>query len=248
MPTDFAFRRHLREANAEELAAVLAARLAELDPPAARAVLRNPFASGETIELLLSVRALVAAYAVRREAAAHPRTPIVLALALVEGLFWNDLVKVGLDTRLHPIVRRAADRRILERLPGLATGEKMAIARSASAGVLAVLRRDPSPRVLGALLENPRLTEGVLLPLVSSESAAPRVLELIAANARWSVRYPIRVALCRNARTPIASALALLPQLKKPDLAAVASDVTLSGPVRTRARLLGGAPLARREN
>ena len=76
--------------------------------------------------------------------------------------------------------------------------------------------------------------------LVANENAAPRVLEVVAANPRWGVRYPIRVALSRNPRTPAAAAVGLLAALKKPDLAAVASNARLAGPVRNRARLLLG--------
>jgi len=47
----------------------------------------------------------------------HPRAPRLLALRLVSGLYWADLVRVGTDARLHPTVRRAADQRLVERLP-----------------------------------------------------------------------------------------------------------------------------------
>ncbi len=233
---ELAFR--LAEAGTDELARLLEERLDELDPATARQAFRNPFLTGEQIERLVAAPALRSAYEVRSEVARHPRSPRVLALSLIPALYWSDLLRIGGDPRLHPVVRRAADLRLAERLPGLAVGEKMAIARAASPAVLAVLRNDPSPRVLSALLENPRLTEGVLAPLVASENASPQVLAVIAGNARWGVRYPIRVALCRNPQTPLASILPLLPMLKKSDLAAVAADPRARLPVRRRAELL----------
>lgn len=233
---ELAFR--LSEAGGEELVRLIDEHLDELDPVTARQAFRNPFLSGDLIERLVEAPALRAAYEVRSEAARHPRSPRLLALRLVPGLYWSDLVRVGTDPRLHPLVRRAADLRLGERLPGLSVGEKMAIGRSASRAVLAVLRNDPSPRIMAALLENPRLTEGVLAPLVASENASPQVLGVIAASARWGVRYPIRVALCRNPQTPLASILPLLPMLKKPDLEAVAADPRAKLPVRRRAELL----------
>ena len=60
----------------------------------------------------------------------------------------------------------------------------------------------------------------------------------MASNARWSVRYPVRLALCRNPRTPPELALAHLAMLKKGDLHAVARDPRLTLPVRRRAELL----------
>ncbi|MCB1007974.1 MAG: hypothetical protein KDB94_03670 [Acidobacteria bacterium] len=234
------WRKRLREAGEEELGELLARHLDDFDPGAARLAFRNPFLTGEMIEELVASRRLISAYEVRRAAAFHPKTPRLEALRFVEGLYWIDLVRLGTDTRLHPVVRRAADRRLLERLAGLAVGERIAIGRLASQPVLGVLRNDPTPRVLGAVLENPRATEGLLLPLAASERAAPQALATLAAHPRWGSRYPIRAALCRNPQTPLSKALALLPMLKKNDLAAVANDPRLLLPVRRRAELLAG--------
>jgi len=239
------WRKRLREAGEEELGELLDRHLDDLDAGAARLVFRNPFLTSEMIEELVASRRLVSAYEVRRAAAFHPKTPRLEALRFVEGLYWIDLVRLGTDTRVHPVVRRAADRRLLERLPGLAVGEKIAIGRLASQSVLAVLRHDPTPRVLSAVLENPRATEGLLLPLAASESASPQALATLAAHPRWGIRYPLRVALCRNPLTPLSNVLALLPMLKKSDLAAVANDLRLLLPVRRRAQLLAGGDRSR---
>lgn len=237
--------RLLREGNEAELDLLLAFRLEEIEPATVRQLFRNPFLTGAQIGRLLGSRRLLSAYEVRMEAARHPRTPQLLALRFVPGLYWADLVRLGLDMRLHPVVRRAAETRLAERLPALAIGEKMAIARSASSGVLRTLRHDPTPKVIAALLENPRLTEGLLLPLLASEGAPTGVLAVIAANPKWSVRYSIRHALCQNSRTPLDRVLVLLPLLKRADLEGLAANPLLRLPVRRRAQLLarGGQEL-----
>ncbi len=232
-----------RSAGEEDLARLLEARLPELDLAEVRAVLRNPFLSASWIERLLEVPRLASAYEVRKAVAGHPHTPHSLALRLVPGLYWADLVRVGTETRLHPLVRRAADRRLVERLPGLAVGERMAIGRSASPAVLTTLRFDSNPRVIAAVLDNPRLTEGSLVALAAHERASPQVLSVLCRNGRWAVRRTIRVALCRNPATPDALVLGLLPGLDKGSLATVASDTRLSRAVRRKAGLLaGGGP------
>lgn len=237
-PDDLA--RGLREAGAEELAALLDERLAEVDEAAAGQLLRNPHAGAEAIARLASRRDLMAGYRLRRDIARHPRTPEALALRLVSGLYWQDLLALGRDTRVRPLVRRAADLQLGNRLGGFSLGEKTAIARRAGRGVVQLLRDDPSPRVIAALLENPRMTEGLLAPLVHREDARPEVLRVIADNPRWASRYGLRSALARNPRTPIAVAQRLLPMLKKVDLRAVAADPRLSRAVRRRAEALGG--------
>ncbi|MEO8197021.1 MAG: hypothetical protein ABI689_09890 [Thermoanaerobaculia bacterium] len=237
--------RLLREGNESELDLLLTGRLDEIEPAEARQLFRNPFLTGVQIERVLASNRLLSAYEVRSEAARHPRTPQLIALRFIPGLYWADLVRLGLDMRLHPIVRRAAVSRLVERLPVLAVGEKIAIARSAAPGVLSALRHDPTPRVIAALLENPRLTEGLLLPLVAAESALPSVLAVIAGSAKWSVRYTVRLALCQNTRTPLDRVLILLPLLKRGDLCSVAANPHLRLPVRRRAQLLarGGQEL-----
>lgn len=232
--------RRLREADAEELVALLERHAAELDLPAARQVLRNPFLGREGIELLAAQARLLSAYEVKRAVAVHPATPEILALRFVPTLFWRDLLEMGLDTRIRPAVRRAADRRLVTRLPGLAVGEKVAIARRASVRVLQSLRHDPTPRVVRSLMENPRATEGLLLPMITQEDVRPEVLEEVARNRRWGVRYEVRSALCHNPRTPAATALRLLPHLRKADLRKLTREVRIPAVVRRRAEVLLG--------
>ena len=232
--------RRLREADTEELHELLDRHAEQMDVRQAMHVLRNPFLDREGIEAVADQGRLLASYEVKRLIALHPRTPEPLALRFVPSLFWRDLLEMGGDTRVRPTVRRAADRRLMGRMSGLATGEKMAIARRASGRVLERLRHDPSPRVVAALLENPRITEGVILPLVSSDDAQPKVLELVARNRRWGVRYEVRFALCLNPRTPVQAVLPILPMLRKRDLRTVSRQMRLPMPVRRRANVLLG--------
>lgn len=230
----------LRDADGETLVALVQEHLKGLEVPEVRQVLRNPFAGREVIELLLSQVRLRTAHEVRVALVRHPKTPQTHALRFVSGLYWRELLALGTDTRISPVVRRAADRALQARLPGLAVGEKIAIGRRASPGVLNRLRRDPSPKVVAALLENPRLTEGMLMPLVQDETAEPGVLEIIARDRRWGIRYEVRVGLARNPRTPLQAALGILPHLKKRDLRTVARAPRVREPVRRRAKTLLG--------
>lgn len=230
--------RELASAGPERLLELVRERLGELGFKAVCRVLRNPHCPAEVIEAILGTPRLMAVYEVRREVTRHPRTPQVQALRHLPGLFWRDMLEVGRDTRVPPQVRRAANLRLGEQLSSLSVGEKMAIARKASPELLVQVRRDASPKVIGAMLENPRLTESALLPLASRESAPPAVLAVIARSRRWSLRYRVRVAVARNPSTPSQLVVALLPRLKRTDLRAVAADPRLAFPVRYRARRL----------
>ncbi|HEY4588116.1 MAG TPA: hypothetical protein VIJ02_02040 [Thermoanaerobaculia bacterium] len=230
----------LSEAGSEELLALLRAHAGELTAAAVRHALRNPYCTAEAIEEIAGAQRLLSFYEVRRDLALHPRTPEALAARLVPTLWWRDLVALALDTRLRPALRRTAEVHLNVRLPEMAVGEKVSLARRASPGILSQLRHDPSPQVIAALLDNPRLTEGMLAPVLHKASTSPAILELIANDPRWGVRYPLRLALVRNPATPLKISWRLLESLRKADLRPVAADGRIPEPVRRRARVLLG--------
>lgn len=212
----------------------------ELDLPTLRLALRNPFVNEEAIDIILAQRHRLGSYELRRDLALHPKTPEIAALRFVPGLFWRDLMRLGSDMKVRPRVRQAADRHLSNRLPGLTLGERISLARIAGMGVLTQLRHDPEPRVFAALLQNPRLTEGLLLPLLTAEGTRAEILGQVARSHRWGNRYAVRLALVRHPRTPAPQAVALLSTLKKADLRALAKERRLRPPIRQRLELLLG--------
>ena len=101
-----------------------------------------------------------------------------------------------------------------------------------------VLRHDPHVRVFEALLQNPRLTVGLLMPVARQASTPSEHLHRLADSARWGNRYDLKLQLCRNPQTPIHKALVLLPSLRTSDIAALARDSSLRSAVRRRAKEL----------
>ena len=231
-------RTRLGGASSRELLELVVEHANTLDVGEVRRVLRNPFVTAEVIDALLECRKLVGAYELRSAIARHRRTPETTALRFISGLFWRDLLDISADMRISPAVRRVAERYLVRRLVRLTVGERIAIARRAPASVLEPLAKDPSLPVIKALLGNPRLTEPGLLLLVANEAALPRVLELVAADPRWAPRYEIRVALCRNPRSPFKVIFELLPGLRRSELLAVSELEAHSWVVRFRAREL----------
>lgn len=230
----------LRESGENDLLELVEGHLPQLDEKAVLALLRNPHLSKRVIELLLSERRLLSNYQIQKAIASHPKTPEPRAMNLVPALFWRDLAQVGSDSKTRPRIRRAADRRLAEKLPRLALGERIAIARIGGPGVISRLIFDKHPKVLDGLLENPRLTEGQLAPLLHSESAPPAALAQVARNRKWGLRYSIRAAIARNPSTPPEIALGILSSLSKPALREVGANVRIAPAVRQRAGLLLG--------
>ncbi len=204
----------------------LSARIARADGPALLALveesaerlserdalqcLRHPFAGEGVLSAILAQRRLVSARAVRKALALHPRTPRTEAVHCLEELTWRDLADVGRHARTPAAVRSAANRRILEKLPRLALGERIALARLADRELFPALLDTGGPEVFAALLENPRLLPEDLTAWVLVRSPDPSLLALLAEAERWVDRPGIRAALLSSSRTPRPVALALL--------------------------------------
>lgn len=228
----------LRAADPSELSEIVRDRSDELSPDSVQVILGNSYVDARVIDDLLDHPRLRRHYEVRRQIAAHPRTKQARAVSLIAGLYWRDLLRIGSDSRVKPAVRRAADRRLAERLGRLSIGEKVVVAREAGPGLIPRLLEEKDLRVVAALLENPRLTEPLLFPLLANHVAPPQVLRLVAEDRRWGSRYSTRLALCRNPATPTDLAISLLPALKKADRRAIAADTRVADAVRQRASLL----------
>lgn len=227
----------LRQASSRQLLELIPVHARELTVREARQILFNPQVTAPAIEELASIRRL-STYEFKSALARHFRTPQTVALRFISSLFWRDLLDIAADMRIAPAVRRVAEKYLVRRLGRLAVGEKMAITRRATPAVISHLRHDPSLPALRSLLENPRLTEELLLPTVTDARTLPRGLDLIARNPRWGSRYEIRIALSRNPRAPFRAIFEILSRLRRVDLLAVAEMEEHSSVVRHRAREL----------
>ncbi len=173
-------------------------------------LLRRGDLSAEGFDDILNDRSARRFHVVRRVLAGHPRTPRREALSLVSTLFWRDLAHLSADVRVHPEVRRAADRDLLRRLPEMALAERVDLARTAGRGLLLALRTDPEPRVVAAFLDNRFTTEPDVVQAAANPEAEPASLAAVAAHPRWTLRPAVRLTLLRNRRLPVAAALSLL--------------------------------------
>jgi hypothetical protein len=147
-----------------------------------------------------------------------PKTPYSISVRLLQSLFWNDLVRICANYRLFPPLRRSAENYLREKVSGLTIGEKKTLAKTAPRSLIGMLKTETDPSVFSSLLRNPRLVEEDLLPIITSETTPVGVLEAIASDRQWTNRYPVRLALVRNSRTPLHFTLLFLSKLKKLDL------------------------------
>src|SRR5512134_2997033 len=80
---------------------------------------------------------------------------------------------------------------------------------------------DPSPNVIRTLLENRNLREENVLIIAGRKNLPPEILDIIFRDKRWSESYPVRLALAKNPKTPLFTALSIARFLRLFDLAAL---------------------------
>ena len=193
-----------------------------LDEELVLLLLHNRGATGSVLQRLSSEDRFRRSYNIRRDLAHHPNTPRAIAMGLVHHLFWRDLALCADDYRVPPPVRRIAVKLLESRLEDLALGEQITLARTGGRSVVLVMRRTRQEPVALALLENPRLVEDDLVAMAAIPDTPPPILDVIARSRRWMQRYRVRMALLQNRRTPVGTALTLLPGLLRRDLESLA--------------------------
>jgi hypothetical protein len=166
--------------------------------------------------------------------ASHPRTPRHVSVPLARQLYTFDLMKVALSPSAPADVKVAVDDILIARLETVTIGERLTLARRASGRVAAALLLDiengkvvegreakivdskvmtgktpgPQVRVMQAALDNPRLTEALVISSVLRGDASVALVHAVARHARWSPRKEIRAALLRTEHLSLACALA----------------------------------------
>jgi len=200
----------LSQAGRAELAQIVSEHLFRFTEREALQVLRHPYVSQKAIEEIVGARRFTAVREIRAAIARNPLTPRPDALRCLEDLTWRDLMEIGREVRTPPPVRRAANARVLQLLPGLALGEKISLAHFVDRDLFRALLDEADPAVFGAVLRNPRLqTDDVVAWLTTGNVDAARI-ELLSTDRVWSLRPPVRAALLRHRATPRAVALSIL--------------------------------------
>ena len=233
---------HARLTSGDELNALLH----ESDEPTLLALLENANLQEqhvatllERLDLPVSVLAALAgegkwtsSEGIRLRLASHPRTPRRFALAAVRQLFLFDLVRLSLLPSAPADIRRVAEEVILTRIPHVAVGEKLTLARRGPARAAGAILAEGHPQSIKLALANPLLTESQVLKVLASARVHERVVQAIAEHPKWSCRYNVRAALIRNARAPVPAVLAFVSDLTLRDLRDIYAMDGLVPPVR----------------
>jgi hypothetical protein len=229
----------------------------------ALALLKRPDLVPEVLEQIAKNVNALKSRRVKIAIASHPHTPRHVSVPLARQFYTFDLMKVALSPSVTADVKIAVDDVLISRLKTVTLGERLTLARRASGRVAAALLLDVDDgkmindrsvdkkigdgknidpeklareiRVMQTALENPRLTEALVISSVLRPASAALV-HAVARHEKWSRRREIRAALLRTEHLSLARALEFSHEIPAPLLQEVLASSRL--PAKIKEQLL----------
>jgi hypothetical protein len=195
-------------------------------------LLKHPDLPATAFESLSKNGAVMKQRKVRLATVMHPRAPRHFSLPGLRQLYTFDLVHVTLAPTVPADVKKAAEEVLLTRLATVSLGEKLSLARRASGRIAEQLLLEKEARLTETALENARLTESSIVRVLMRPELSAAVVHAICHHPRWSQRREVRIALLRNAKTPLAKALEFADSFSLAVLRDVLKNSRLSASVK----------------
>jgi hypothetical protein len=179
----------LDEVQPSEDAALALLKNGQISSAALAQLARSPIATKSRKVLLMLVE--------------HPRTPRHISVLLLRRMFTFDLVQVTLTPAIPADVKRSAEEQIVLRIESVPMGERISLARRSSGRVAAELLQDFDSHVIAPALDNPRLTEALVVQALMKKDAPAELFRLVSDHGKWSLWREVQIALLRSEKTPI---------------------------------------------
>ncbi len=193
--------------------------------------LRSPACARELIERLARCRWVRTMRRVPALLLRQPACPKTFAWEMIPRLGWHELLLVVRDPRTAPSIRRQGERKLSARLKNLTLGERTALARQATRGLIADLLADDSVACVEALLANPQFTEAEAVRLMNLNRNGNCLLAVLR-NPRWGSSRGVINTAVRSGRLPFGVALGLVATLSRARLEELGRAQDLSAELR----------------
>lgn len=124
---------------------------------------------------------------------------------------------------------------LIRRIMFMTVKDRVKFALKGDREARSILIRDSNKIVATAVIHNPRITDKEIEKIATMRTVAEEVLRLIGMNRAWARSYLIIHNLARNPRTPMATAVHILPRIQAKDLKALAENRNIPEGVRRQA-------------
>lgn len=124
---------------------------------------------------------------------------------------------------------------LIRRIMFMSARDRMKLALKGDREARGILIRDSNKVVCSAVVKNPRISDQEIENISAMRTVAAEVLRMIAMNRSWARQYSIIHNLARNPRTPIPTAMNILPRIRTKDLNQLSQNRNVSETVRRQA-------------
>jgi len=124
---------------------------------------------------------------------------------------------------------------MIRRIMFMSVKDRVKLAIKGDREARGILIRDSNKIVATGVIHNPRLTDQEVENIATMRTVAEEVLRLIGMNRAWARSYPIIHNLARNPRTPMATAVHILPRIRTKDLKSISINRNVTEAVRRQA-------------
>ncbi len=125
-----------------------------------------------------------------------------------------------------------------KKIGALTVGKKIKLAYLGNKEVRAILIRDRSKMVAGAVVKSGRLTDSEVASYASNRNMHADVLRDLAMNKEYMRKYPVQVALVNNPRTPVSISVGLVDRMLPGELSKLARNRNVSSVIFQKAEKL----------
>ena len=124
---------------------------------------------------------------------------------------------------------------MIRRIMFMTVKDRVKLAMKGDREARGILVRDTNKIVATGVIHNPRITDQEIEKIAAMRTVSDEVLRLIGMNRAWARSYPIIHNLARNPRTPMATAVQVLPRIRTNDLKSISQNRNVSEAVRRQA-------------
>ena len=118
----------------------------------------------------------------------------------------------------------------------MSVGQKIKLSYLGNKEVREILIKDTNKMVAAAVVKAGRMTEPEVVKAASTRAINDEVLRLIARNREWVRKYPVKLALVNNPKTPVSTSMGLVGFLLARDLKSLANNRNVSSVLFTAAK------------
>jgi len=152
-------------------------------------------------------------------------------------------IQEGRDTIVVPEElleeRRAPpSKNLLAQLREMTVAERLKLALKGNRDARTLLLRDANRMVQRLVLQNPRISDEEVVAVAKNRNIDSELLDIVCRRKEWVSKYPVRLALTTNPKTPLTMAVRFVPTLLPRDLRALAKSKNVPAAVNGMAKRL----------